>query len=99
MTKLYLMLLAVFLSACATTNPPDPEPIIVTQEVLVPVAQPCVPASLAPTPEYVDTDSAILAAVDAAVRYQLLWAGRMQRNARLAELETTIVGCPRVAAN
>lgn len=94
MNKVFL-LPVLLVAACAHT-PAPPEPQVVTVEVPVPVAQPCVPRQVSPTPpEYVDTDDALRAARDAAERFQLLWAGRSQRNSRLAELEPVVSACPR----
>ena len=93
MNKLVALLSLVLLAGCKTVTP---EPIIKTVEVVVPgETQPCVPKTLGGTPEYVDSDSALRRAVDAAERYMLLWAGRSQRIAREQELETVIDGCPR----
>jgi hypothetical protein len=89
-----LILLAVLpLAACAT--PAAPPPRIVTVEVAVPVSSPCVPASLAAPPEYPDTDAALRAAPDAASRYQLTFAGRLLRMARLNEVEPIVAACPK----
>ena len=77
------------LGGCATT----PEPEIRTVTVNVPVAAQCVPKSVAAAPAYPDTDDALRSAPDAAARYLLLFAGRMLRAARLAELEPTVEGC------
>lgn len=94
MRKLVALFALAFVAGCKTT--PAPEPIIETVEVIVPgETQPCVPKSLGATPEYVDNDSALRKAVDAAERYMLLWAGRTQRIAREQELNTVIDGCPR----
>lgn len=93
MNKLILPLLLA-ISACATTPPSRPEPQIVTVEVPVPVAQPCVPETLASPPTYPDTDAA-LAAASGPVRLQLLWAGRVLRMARLGEVEPVVAACPR----
>jgi hypothetical protein len=92
MTK-WIAFLALFLASCA--HAPTPEPIIKTVEVVVPgPTQPCVPKSLGERPQYADTDEALKQAVDAAVRYSLLWAGRAERIAREHDLETVIDGCP-----
>ena len=89
MTRLAL-LLALSLTACTTTRP---EPRVVTQQVLVPVSQSCVPAELGGPPEYPDTDDRLRAAVDGAARYALVSAGRLLRMARQAETESVIVSC------
>lgn len=82
----------IFLAGCTTAR--VPEPVIVTQEVKVPVALPCVPENYKrERPDYVDSDEALKAAIDAAVRYQLLWSGREQRKAREAENEAALSGC------
>lgn len=92
-----LLLLLLMLGACATTRPaPIPEPIIITKEVLVPgPAVGCVPKKLGPPPAYVDSDDALLKAADAAERYMLIFAGRMQRIARLGEVEPIVQSCPK----
>ncbi|WP_148216801.1 hypothetical protein [Phenylobacterium zucineum] len=53
----------------------------------------CVPRSLGPPPRYPDTDAALRNAAGAADRYQLLAAGRLLRQKRLAELERAIAAC------
>lgn len=94
-----LLLLALIpLAACATTKAgPVPEPQIVTVEV--PVQGPpaaCVPNNVRATPpEYPDTDEKLREAADAAVRMQLMYAGRLLRMGRLAELEPVVAACPR----
>lgn len=93
--KYLIPILALSLAACGGKPEARPEPIIVPQTVVVPVAGGCVPRTLTPPPEYVDSDQALAAAVDAAVRYQLLWAGREQKTARLNEIEPIIAGCPK----
>ena len=84
--------LLVLLSACATAKVPEPR--VVIQEVQVPVAVSCVPQSYDRTrPDYVDSNDALKSAVDPAERYQLLFAGRAQRQAREQENEAVISGC------
>jgi hypothetical protein len=93
--KQLLLLPILLLGACAT-NQRTPEPIITTVEVPVPVAQPCVPESLQRDPPvYTDNDAAMRAVTDIAVRYQMLWAGRAERMARLNLLEPVVAACPR----
>jgi len=87
--------LVILLAGCATKPLPTPEPVIRTVTVNVPVAAPCVPATLHPAPDYPDTDSALKSAADAAERYLLTIAGRELRVARLAELEPIVAGCPK----
>lgn len=53
----------------------------------------CVPRGLGPPPRYPDTDAALRNAPGAADRYQLMAAGRLMRERRLAELERVIAGC------
>lgn len=88
---------ALSLTACATAKP-VPEPRIVTVEVAVPVASPCVPAGLAGPPEYPDTDDALRAAPGPAERYLLVVAGRALMRARLNELEPVVAGCPKAVS-
>lgn len=98
MSKVNLLLLALALplAACGGKVKSTPEPVVETVEVVVPgEPAPCVPNTLGPRPDYPDSDSALAAAIDAAERYALLWAGRDLRMAREEELETVIDGCPR----
>jgi len=83
------LLLLLPLAACAGR----PEPIVRTVTVKVPIALECVPVSLSDAPEYPDTDEALLAVVDAAERYRLLFAGRVLRDARLGEVEPVLQIC------
>lgn len=85
-----LLPLVALLSACFGDQP---EPIVRTVTVKVPVAVSCTPATLTAPPEYPDTDEALRNAVDAAERYMLVAAGRMLRDARLGELEPVIQNC------
>ncbi len=89
---------ALLLAGCAGRPALRPEVEIRTVEVAVPVALGCVPANMAAPSAYPDTDPALRAAADAAERYQLLFAGRQLRNARLAEVEPVIAGCPKATA-
>lgn len=95
LNKLFLFPLFA-LAACATGGSrPVPEPIVTTVDVPVPVAAPCVPAALPSEPNYVDSNAALVAAGDAATRYQLLYRGREQRIGRLSQLEPVVAACPR----
>lgn len=94
--KKYAIVAALALAACATKPVRVPEPVVVPVQVAVAVEQPCVPDTLKAKPVYVDSKSALVAlgnAIDE--RLQLLYAGRAQREARLAELEPIVEGCPR----
>lgn len=84
-------LLAVVMAACATQAPP--EPIVRTVEVKVPVPVACVPDGLGEPTAFVDTDAALKSAAGPEDRFQLLAAGRVQRNQRLAQVEPVIKGC------
>lgn len=79
------------LAACATDAPP--EPVVRIVEVKVPVAIACVPPTLGDPTPYVDTDEALKSAAGPEDRFQLLAAGRIQRNARLSKVEPVIKGC------
>jgi hypothetical protein len=68
---------------------PAPAPVVVK----VPVKEACVPKTLAKPPKYPDTDAALRDAGGAADRYQLMAAGRILRERRLAELEKVVDGC------
>jgi len=61
--------------------------------VFVPRPVKCVPEELGPPPAYPDSDAALRDAGGAADRYQLLAAGRILRERRLAELEKVVEGC------
>lgn len=95
MKKVLTLVALLSLAACGDKGKVESIPTIVPQPVAVGVDAPCVPDTLGPAPEYVDSDAALKAAPDAAERYQLLWGGRAQRSARLGELEPVIAGCPR----
>lgn len=92
------LLLAKGLGGCAHMPAARPEPVLSPIEVDKPVATGCVPANLAAAPDYPDTDDAIKGAPDAASRYQLLYAGRKVRVARLNEIEPIVAGCPKAVA-
>lgn len=88
------------LTACGDEHPKSAGeiPIIKTVEVVAPIATGCVPANIAGPPDYPDTDAALRAAPGPAERYQLLYAGRKVRTARLNELEPVVTGpnaCPK----
>lgn len=85
-----LLLPILALAACGTV---PKEPIIKTVEVKVPVAVACVPKTLSDPPTYPDTAQALKTAPGAADRYQLLAAGRLLREQRLAEVEPIIAAC------
>lgn len=94
MKKFFVLMPLALLTACQTAK--VPEPIIKTVFVSVPgKALPCVPKELGPAPVYVDTNEKLKSAADAAERYQLIFAGRMQREARLGEIEPVISSCPK----
>lgn len=78
-------------AACATT--PEPEIVIRTVEVQVPVPVACISANLPPRPAYRVTREILLAAPDGAARLTLAVAGFLEREARLAEVEPMVEGC------
>jgi hypothetical protein len=94
-SRSFIAAAALLVAGCSATPRPAPEPRVVTVEVAVPVASPCVPKGLAAAPTYPDSNEALRAATDAANRYALLAAGRLLRVARLNELEGVVAGCPR----
>jgi hypothetical protein len=65
--------------------PRTPPPVV--------VKAPCVPRSFPRAPRYPDSDAALRNAGGAADRYQLMAAGRILRDQRLAELERMIDAC------
>lgn len=85
-----LVFLAIMLAGCSTVRP---EPVVDTVTVGVPVARSCVPPALGEAPAYIDTDAALKAAGGPEDRYQMVIAGRVQRNARLGEVEPVVKGC------
>jgi len=72
--------------------PPPPAPPVVVK-VPVPVKEACVPKGFARAPKYPDSDAALRDAGGAADRYQLMAAGRLMRERRLADLEKVVDGC------
>jgi hypothetical protein len=58
----------------------------------------CITRNFPTAPRYPDTDAALKAADGAADRYQLMAAGRLMRERRLAELERAVEACRRAAA-
>jgi hypothetical protein len=77
--------------AAAPAPAPAPAPVVV--KVPVPVREACVPKALSKPPKYPDTDAALRDAGGAADRYQLMAAGRLLRERRLADLEKVVEGC------
>lgn len=89
-----LCLFAALLVITGCSTPKQQEPVIVTQEVKVPVPVPCkVLEQLGPEPKYQDTDEALKAAPDIFTRVQLLLIGRLQRTQRLAEYGVAKQSC------
>lgn len=98
---------ALGLGACASLKPAPREPAPAPQvtppapasapraggKVPVPVERSCVPRTLPRAPRYPDTDAALRDAGGAADRYQLMAAGRLLRQQRLADLEKVVEGC------
>jgi hypothetical protein len=76
--------------AAAAPAPPPKEVVI---RAPAPPRPACVPKTFPRPPKYPDTDAALRDAGGAADRYQLLAAGRLLRDRRLAELEKVIEGC------
>lgn len=87
--------LAGLLTACGTA--PAPEPVVRTVEVTVQVPVSCVPPGLRVAPSYPDTREALKAQPGAAERYNLMAAGRLLRDQRLAELEPVVAACREAA--
>ena len=93
-----LVMLPLGLAACGGAGKARPEPILMPVEVVLPTTNGCVPANMAPAPDYPDTDDALRQAPDAAARYKLVFAGRKLKNARLNEVEPVIASCPKATA-
>lgn len=72
---------------------PKPPPPPVIRPAPPPAPRSCVPRGVGPAPRYPDTDAALRDAPGAADRYQLMAAGRLMRQRRLAELERVLAGC------
>ena len=76
---------------------PVPAPASAPREVIVkvpvPVKEACVPKAFPRAPKYPDSDAALRDAGGAADRYQLMAAGRLLRDRRLAELEKQVDAC------
>jgi hypothetical protein len=62
-------------------------------KVPVPVKEACVLKAFPRAPKYPDSDTALRDAGGAADRYQLMAAGRLLRDRRLAELERQVDAC------
>jgi len=75
----------------AAPPPPAAPPVVV--KVPVPVKEACVPRGFPRAPKYPDSDAALRDAGGAADRYQLMAAGRLLRERRLADLERVVDGC------
>jgi hypothetical protein len=82
-------------AAAPEPAPAPPPPTVVVRRV--PVRVSCVPRTFPRAPRYPDSDAALRAADGAADRYQLMAAGRLLRERRLAELERAIEACRRAA--
>jgi hypothetical protein len=98
MRAIILACLVGLLSACSTPSKPPPEPVVVTQEVRVPVTVYCVRASDLPpkpgtqgTPAYPDLNLRTSDPLDDKVR--AFAVGREMRDQRLSTLEALIEGC------
>lgn len=79
------------LTGCAST--PDPEPIIRTVTVNVPVPVSCVPANANTEPTFRVSKEAVVAAPDAAERLRLVGAGFLERDAWIGEAVAVLRGC------
>lgn len=97
MTRLKTLRLGIALGSflfagCAQTPPPEPQIRTVTVNVPVPVPCPAL-KRIGPPPAYPDTNAAILAAPDLAMRVGLLLAGRVLRMARGDADEAALQAC------
>lgn len=80
----------LLLAGCAR---PEPERIVITQEVRVPIPISCVPAGFPAAPTYSDTDAAIIATAGVDDLLVVLIEGRLERVNRLAKVEVVVEGC------
>lgn len=88
--------MAASLAACKTTGDVDPQPVVRTVEVKVPVVVPCKALEqLGGEPLYPDTNAALQAAADIFEQARLLMAGRLMRIQRLDEYATARADCPK----
>jgi hypothetical protein len=86
--KAFAGILALSLTACATTS----EPRVVTRDVLIPVRAPCT-ATPPAEPDFADTDDALRQAPNHVERVRLLVVGRLQRISHDAELHAFAQAC------
>lgn len=93
MLKYFIITLLALMTVGCGHRPADPEPIVRTVTLEVPVYTSCVPDNLSARPEYPDTDERLRAALDAASRYLLMFSGRQARNDRLNQLEAVVENC------
>ena len=77
----------------AEAPPVAPPPPTASAAVPVQPQRSCVPRGVGPAPRYPDSAAALRNAAGAADRYQLMAAGRLMRQRRLAELERVLAGC------
>lgn len=88
--------MAVCLGGCKTTGDVEPQPVVKTVEVKVPVTVPCKALEqLGVEPFYPDTNKALQQAADIFEQVRLLMAGRLMRIQRLDEYVTARADCPK----
>ena len=92
--SLTLAFLSLMLVGCAG----DPQTIVRTVEVSVPLPVPCVVAS-GPEPSYSDPADKLAAAPNIAERVRLLLLGRNERIAYILKLQAASSGCLRPLAD
>ena len=93
MKMLFVPVAVLLLGGCAIERILTPEPIIITKEVRVPIATSCVPDSLDPEPSYAVTKDTLKETPSVEQRYQNLFAGFMERELRLTQIEPVIRAC------
>lgn len=82
---------AVLVASCATARP-EPEPVVQTVEVLVPVPTPC-RVDIGSEPVFADSDEALSTAPDVFEAMKLRIVGRFQRIAWSAVQAAALAGC------